>query len=224
MDYDAAPPFPLDQYRRVQLAIPGVEGMYRVARAAFEARLGPGARILVAGGGGGREVDALAPAEQGFRLDCVDPSAGMLALTRQTAEGLGAEDRVALHRGLVSDLPREQLWDAATALLVMHFLPDDGAKLGFLLDLRARVAPGAPLLLADVCFAHPEERERLAPVFLRHALLAGLTAEEAALGTTTIRDMPIVSEDRTRALLGEAGFLTVTPLFRGLWYATWMAE
>ena len=53
MDCDAAPPFPLDQYRRLQSAIPGVDGMYRVVRAALESRLGPGARILVAGGGGG---------------------------------------------------------------------------------------------------------------------------------------------------------------------------
>ncbi len=56
-----------------------------------------------------------------------------------------------LHRGTISELD-ETNFDAATALLEMHFLPDDGEKLDFLKAIHNRLKRGAKLILADGCF------------------------------------------------------------------------
>jgi tRNA (cmo5U34)-methyltransferase len=224
MDYDAAPPFPVGDYRRMQAAIPGVAGFYRLVRAALEATTAPGASVLLVGAGGGREMETLGPSPHGFRLVGVDPSAEMLERAREVVEHLNLGERAILIRGTVEDVPPDPLHDAATSLLVMHFLPDDGAKDAYLRAIRARLKPGAPLLLAGVSFEDRGAFDRLVPLFLRHAELAGLAADEAAIGPRVIGGMPIISERRAAELLAAAGFAPPLPIFRGLWYAALLAH
>ena len=57
-----------------------------------------------------------------------------------------------------------------------------------------------------------------------YAELAGLSPEQAAGASRMLSNSrTIISEKRTRARLADAGFRHVTPLFRGLWYAAWLA-
>jgi len=224
MNYDEQAPFPVPAYREMQKAIPGVEGLYRVVAAVLGTQVTAGGTVLVVGAGGGREIELLAPS--GLRVVGVDPSAQMLAAAGAQAELLGSAARVRLIQGYVSDLPDTLHADGATSLLVMHFLPDvpgSEGKAGYLQAIRQRLRPGAPLLHADVSFADAAAFDRLAPVFLRHAELAGLSPEQAALGPRVIRDLPIVSEARTAALLEAAGFASPTLVFQALWYRLWWA-
>ncbi len=128
MDYDDSPPMPVDRYLEAQRVIPGVETLYAVLRSVLDANCAPGARVLVIGAGGGREVEALLPSPRRYRLLGIDPSADMLAI----AKGFVTDDaRVELRQAMLEDVP-ERDFDAATCCLVMHFLPDDGTKLAFL--------------------------------------------------------------------------------------------
>lgn len=223
MDYDRQPPMPVGRYREAQRVMPGVEILYSLVRATLECATAPGARVLVVGAGGGREAEALLPSEHGFRLLGVDPSADMLALV--TPEPV----RLELVQGLVEDLPAEPAFDAATALLVMHFLPDDGAKLAFLQQVRARLVPGGPLVLADVVIDSDASFRRLAPVFERQAALAGVAPEFAPAAIPLIARMALeagtlIPTARQEALFHDAGFRLVAPIWRGLWYAAWWLE
>ena len=221
MDYDGAAPFPLDDYREMQRAIPGIDGLYLGARAILESTLGQEARVLVVGAGGGREIETLGRSSHSFHIVAVDPSEKMLAMAAEHAAAPGLLGQVELLHGEVTDVAVSSPFDAATSLLVMHFLPDDGTKEAYLRAIRARLTPGAPLLLADVSVDDRENFERMTLAFLAHAELNGLARDKAAVGPKTIAALPVVSEARTRALLATAGFTQVTPFFRGLWYAGW---
>ncbi len=148
----------------------------------------------------------------------------MLDQARACAAACAAQDRTLFIPGRVYDVPEQPLCDAATSLLVMHFLADDGAKANYLAAIRRRLRPGGPLILADVSFDDQSAFERMSPVFMLHAELAGLSPQQAAGASRMLSSSrTIISERRTRARLVEAGFRQVTPLFRGLWYAAWMA-
>lgn len=59
-------------------------------------------------------------------------------------------ERVQLYRGYVDSLPEAKIYDAATLLLVMHFIPDDGSKLLLLQNIAKRLRSGATFVLADL--------------------------------------------------------------------------
>lgn len=230
VDYDAAPPMPVADYRRTQDVIPGVTGLYRMLRAIFDANVAAGARILVSGAGGGREMEALGASPRNYRLVGLDPSGDMLDVSRTYIEEGGFGDRVTLRKGVVAELDPDERFDGATSILVMHFLPDDGAKLAYLREIRSRLNVGAPYLHADASFDDRRMFERLAPVIREHALIVGLPEKVAEAPAAYVsrtafgRHKLILSESRTLALFREAGFRPVAPFFRGLWFAGWWAE
>ena len=214
-----------DAFRSFQTrVVPGVEGLHRIIRAAFETILKPGARILIAGAGGGREIETLGASSAKYELVGVDPSSDMLRVAHACVDANNLSQRTRLVEGHVSDLPEGPHFDAATALFVMHFLPDDGAKRDFLRSIRSRLKLSAPYIHVDVCFDDAAMFERLKPVYARHASIGGLAPEIAADVAANVGTMPIVSEAIIHERLAESGFKLVAPIFRGLWYAGWWAE
>lgn len=103
--------------------------------------------ILVAGCGTGSELLELSSSWPSWELEGIDPSPEMVEQARKKLNGYA---NVRLINGYVSDLPAEAHYRAATLLLVLHFIPDDGAKLRLLRNLAARMLPGAPLVLTDI--------------------------------------------------------------------------
>lgn len=231
MDYDAAPPMPVADYRRLQAMIPGLEALYSCLRAVMDASLPTGAKVLIVGAGGGREIEALAPSSKAYRLTGVDPSGDMLSVARDHVALLDATERTTLVKGTVDDLGDSVQFDAATSMLVMHFFPDDGAKLDYLRAIRRRLRPGAPYVHADVSAADRAMFARLSPVVEAHGGLVGMPPEVASAPGRHIGEMAfdgpkalVIPESRTLTLFEEAGFRPVAPIFRGLWYAAWWAE
>jgi tRNA (cmo5U34)-methyltransferase len=228
MDYDRDRV--VDSYRDMQRAIPGLEAMYLLVRAIMEAALPAGGRLLLVGAGGGRELEALAPTCPQFHFTAVDPSATMLARAKAIAETAKCAGRSDFILGTTTAVADHDLHDGATALLVMHFLADDGSKLAFLRDIRARLKPGAPYLHADVCFDGRQGFEALLPWFVRHAQLQGEMGFEAAMqgvieqGPSAIAAMPIVGTTRMAELFAQAGFENMQPVFGGLWYSMWAMQ
>jgi tRNA (cmo5U34)-methyltransferase len=228
-DYDKAPPMPVNEYRRFQEIIPGVEALYRSARAILDASLPSHSHVLIAGAGAGREIEALGASPRGYRLTGFDPSADMLALASTYAGALA--ERVRLIRGVVDDVDDSSLFDAATSILVMHFLPDTGEKARYLTGIRRRLKAGAPYLHADVCLDDEETFRRMVPAVRAQGVLAGLPeavgdGAAAHIGRMAFGDgaATVISEARTRELFQAAGFRVIGPFFRGFWYVGWWAE
>lgn len=212
----------------IRRVIPGYETLHAMTGVLLREAVGDDARLLLVGVGTGTELEVLGPAHARWRFTACDPAAGMLEVARERTDRLGIADRVALHACTADALPEEP-FDAATCLLVLHFLPDDGAKRAVLESLARRLKPGAPVVLADMYEdpASPRFQALLESwtAWQRHA---GLPAEEVEKGRAHVaRDIHFVPETRLDALLAETGFEPAhrfwsSFLFGG--YVTWRRD
>ncbi|WP_296599487.1 class I SAM-dependent methyltransferase [Phenylobacterium sp.] len=179
--------------------------------------------VLVVGAGGGLDTRALAQMEAGWRFVGVDPSAKMLDLARSVL-GEAASGRVQLIEGTVSDAP-EGPFDAATLILVLGMIPDDGSKLTLLREIRRRLRPGAPFVLVDRC----DDREgtdfrRNIDRYAAYARASGVAPETVAGAYESQKANPgLVTAARNEALLAEAGFAGLEPFYRGMEWRGWVA-
>ncbi|MBW4621233.1 MAG: class I SAM-dependent methyltransferase [Cyanosarcina radialis HA8281-LM2] len=225
-DFDKNPNLPTNDYDiAVRQSIPGYDAMLDMLRALFQLYLTDDARILVAGAGGGNEISVLSQARPTWQFTGVDPSEKMLAVARSKVESLGIQNRVALHQGVVQELPLHP-FNAATSLLVMHFLPDDGTKLDYLKAIATRLEPGSPFVLVD---SHGDKQsqsfERAIEGWQKRAQMAGMESERLREIVDGMRQhIHCISEERTLELLGQAGFTKLTRFYQAFIFAGWFAS
>ena len=211
-------------YREMQRAIPGLDAMYRLVHALVVSHGEEAPQVLIVGAGGGREIEEFRNNAFIGGITAVDPSALNLETARAVAGLSVASLEVSFIVGTVDDLPDGEAFDVVTSLLVMHHLPDDGAKLVYLSGLRNRLAPGGQLIHADVCFDESEDFDRLMPAFRAHADNFGVSADAVRLELDAIPSLPVVTGDRTRVLFSEAGLTEPQEVFRTLWYRCWVSR
>jgi tRNA (cmo5U34)-methyltransferase len=211
-----------DTIRRV---IPGYATLHAMARFLLEDHLDSQAHLLVAGAGTGAEIETLGQANPYWRFTGADPSAAMLEEARTRLAEAGLAERAHLHCGTVDDLKADQAFDAATCLLVMHFLPDDGAKLNLLSSIAKRLKPGAPFLLADLHGASDTPRHgRLMAAWKRWQLAHDVDPVEVEKGFKHVaRDIHFVSETRLFELLHQAGFTHIEHFHQAFLFGGWLA-
>lgn len=194
-----------DTIRRV---IPGYDTLHAMAGLILRQEVGERARVLVVGCGTGAELAFLGGANPSWSFTACDPAEGMLEVARARVAAAGLTKRVRLRLCGVEGLEEETAFDAATCLLVLHFVPDDGAKLALLRNIAARLKPGAPLVLADM-YEDPRtpRYQRLMEVWARWQLDQGIDPVEVEKGLEHVRrDIHFVSESRLADLLADAGF------------------
>ena len=202
---------------------PGHGGMLQMIGVLLAERMPGDGRLLVIGAGGGLETRYLAGIEPGWRFVGVDPASAMLDLARATA-GSVAGDRLELIEGTVLDGPAGP-FDAATCILVMGLVPDDGSKLAMLLDTRRRLKPGAPFILVDQCIdrSAPDFERRLDRYadYARRSGVDAVTVIGARAAVGALETM--VPASRNEQLLGEAGFHDVEVFYVGFAWRGWVA-
>jgi tRNA (cmo5U34)-methyltransferase len=111
------------------------------------------------------------------------------------------------HEGYVFDAPNGP-FDAATCLLTLHFVADDGSKLDTLRAIHARLRPGAPFLLVDLCMEKgAADHELRIGRYRTFALNSGAGPQDVADSVERVRNViNTVPPARDEALLAEAGF------------------
>ncbi|RUJ15711.1 class I SAM-dependent methyltransferase [Pseudomonas aeruginosa] len=136
---------------------------------------------------------------------------------RLLSVGCGAGGELAELAGL----PPAPPCDAALVLLVLHFLRGDQAKRRFLEAVAERLAPAAPLLLANLMEAR-DAFER--PVQAEACRLAGLSPEDSDGMLQRLReDFDPLSEQRLGELLEDTGFVLPSRYFQAVGYQAWIA-
>jgi tRNA (cmo5U34)-methyltransferase len=212
---------------RVREAIPGYDALHQLACMVFAEMTGGQGRALVVGAGTGVECIALAQACPALHLVGLDPAKEMLAVAERKVTDAHLSGRVRLYPSKVADLPTFEPFDAATLLLVLHFLPDDGAKLDLLSDIARHLKPDAPLVLADLFGPGWDDTwQAELRTFWRHLQqAAGIDDDAIVKGFRHVdRDIHPVTEARLTALLAEAGFEAPQPFFRALCFGGWVAR
>ncbi len=159
-----------DRYaEKIRARAPGYEALHEIAVAWLQGAVGSGEPIFVVGVGEEEDLLRLAKADPTWRLTGVEPEPDMLRIGGRRIRQHGLVASVDLRQGFVSGLPTSRAYSAATAILVSHFLPDDGATVRFFADIAARLRPGATLVSADLEAGDPE----LTPALWRWMMARG---------------------------------------------------
>ncbi len=201
--------------------VPGFHHLQRMAALLLAERVRDDARLLILGAGGGLELKAFAELQPGWSFDGVDPSAEMLGLAKRTLGPLLS--RVRLHEGTIHNAP-EGPFDGATCLLTLHFLSTD-ERLRTLLDVRRRLKPGAPFVVAHHSFPRGAGEKALwLERYAAFATASGVPAAQARRAAAAIGErLPVLSPEEDEALLREAGFRDVALFYAGFTFKGWVA-
>jgi tRNA (cmo5U34)-methyltransferase len=226
-NFDKRPPVNVNEYdRSIRLYCGAYEEMFRMAHSCLRARLAERVDILVVGAGTGMEICEFAPLNPGWSFVGVDPSGDMLALALQKITEKNLPNGIELKKGYVDDLADEEVFGAATCILVMHFLKDDGSKLALLKSIARRLKSGAPLVLIDG-FGEPGSRafEEIKASWKQYPIIGGVPAEnvENAFNDVIMKMVQFVPESRILELLEEAGFRRAFRYYTGFLYGGWVA-
>ncbi|PST20586.1 class I SAM-dependent methyltransferase [Mesorhizobium plurifarium] len=208
-----------DYDERIVRLVPGYALAIELMSCVLAERLCGRCRVLVPGCGTGAEILAFARRLPQARFTALDPSAGMLNAAREKVAAAGLADRVTFVCGRLEELPKEQ-HDAASLSLVLHFLPDDGAKLTLLREIGGRLATGAPLLLFDAIESGVGDDVLSSWLCSQGHAHAAVSATLKRITTDWHRIVP----ERMDQLLSEADFSGEQILFRALGFRLTVAE
>ena len=201
--------------------VPGFADLHRMTDLLVAERTPDDGRVLVLGAGGGLELEHLAAAHAGWRFDGIDPSAPMLRLAAAATQPFAA--RIRLHEGYVDSAPAGP-FHAAVCLLTLHFIPA-AERLDTLRELRRRLRPGGPLVVAHHSFApQPPERDTWLARYAAYAVGSGYAADRMAETIGAIGErLPVLSPQDDEALMREAGFRDVSLFYAALTFRGWVA-
>jgi tRNA (cmo5U34)-methyltransferase len=227
IDFDNHPTISASEYdNRARIAIPAYEAMHTMALSFFRCNLPEKANLLIVGAGTGMELVKLGIGNPHWQMLGLDPSSNMLAIARQKIEEHGLSERVKLFQGYINELPNTPLYDGATCILVMHFLPDDGSKLALLQNISQRLKSTGSFVLVDG-FEEPESETFKQLISMRRVYWQemGMNSEKIAeLEQTINRGVYPISESRVLELLQQAGFGNIIRFYTGLWVGGWIAK
>ncbi len=206
---------------RPKRQVPGFVDLQRMAMLLLAEHAPDAADILVLGAGGGLELKVFAETQKDWRLLGVDPSAEMLDLARASLGPL--QPRAELIEGTIDAAPLGP-FDGAACLLTLHFLSRD-ERLRTLREVRRRLKPGAPFVVAHHSFAKNDEGRRWLARFAAFAVLNGIDpGQAAAMPDALAEHLPALSPEEDEALLREAGFGDVALFYAALTFRGWVAK
>jgi tRNA (cmo5U34)-methyltransferase len=224
-NYDTNVSLPTTEYDIIaRQSIPAYDALFTMIEALLALYLANNAHILIVGAGGGNEIVTLGQAHSEWKMTGVDPSEKMLEIAQQKVDSLNLANRVTLQKGVIEEVSAYE-YDAATSLLVMHFLPDDSSKLAYLQAIANRLKSGSPFLLVD--FQGDKQSESfkiLVAGWQKRAELAGMEQEYLTnLVDKMWQHLCCIPEKRTIELLEQANFKNVTRFYSAFVYTGWLA-
>lgn len=179
------------------------------------------ARILLAGAGTGAEARFLAPIFPGWRFILVDPSEAMLDVARRHAMTEGFADQCEFYTGLVASVATDPC-DAATSVLVSHFLTDAAERQAYFAEIAGRLKPGGLLFNADLC-ADTEDPSYGALMDL-WLTVAGMPEErKASFRAAFGKGLAAHGPAEVQSMIARAGFSAPIPCFQATLIRGWVA-
>ncbi|MCL6574328.1 MAG: class I SAM-dependent methyltransferase [Bacillus sp. (in: Bacteria)] len=210
----------------IRRALPTYDAMYRMVQSFLRANVNESASLLIVGAGGGNELVTFGTANPTWTFTGVDPSEAMLEVALQKAKNEGIEERVSIHTGTIEQIKFNDTFDAATCLLVLHFIETIEEKRSLLKTIKERLQPGSPFVLVTMFGeqSKPEFDERMNLWKSIWLDLTNLTLEDVEEMEESVRDLSFIPAIQIEELLQEAGFERVTQFFSTTLFGGWIAH
>lgn len=219
--YDFYEDLASEYLEKAKRQIPAYETLFRMADCLLERELPAFAEVLVVGGGGGQEICSIG-LDKDWRMTVVDPSEQMCLAAKARAEEAGVARRCEIRVGVVSDLPDAESFDAATCLLVMHFLSKE--RQADLLDaISRRLKPGAILVAAHLVARDDPDEHRWMMEFWSDTLVRlGEDPERVAKQIQDLEhEVTMLREDEFLELCEAAGLEYQARISQTLHFTQW---
>ena len=210
----------------IRRALPTYDAMFRMIQSFLRANIQDHAKVLVVGAGGGNEIVTFGKANPTWKFAGVDPSEAMLEVALQKAKDEGIEDRVTIHTGTIEQVEFTGKFNAATCLLVLHFVETVEEKLSLLKMVKENLEPGSPFVLVSMFGdqSKPEFDERMNLWKSIWLDLTDLTKEDVEGMEESVRELSFIPADQMENLLEQAGFERVTQFFSTTLFGGWIAH
>ncbi|HLG27876.1 MAG TPA: class I SAM-dependent methyltransferase [Paenisporosarcina sp.] len=210
----------------IRRALPTYDAMFQMVQSFLRAHVKDEAKVLVIGAGGGNEIVTFGKANPTWTFAGVDPSEAMLEVALQKAKNEGIEERVSIHTGKVEQIDFKGTFDAATCLLVLHFVETIEEKLSLLKTVRELLQPGSPFVIVTMYGdqSKPEFDERMNLWKSIWLDLTDLTEEDVEGMEESVRELSFISSTQIEELLEQAGFERVTQFFSTTLFGGWIVH
>jgi len=210
---------------KIRKVIPGYQAMHEMAQFLLADNLPSSASILVAGVGTGQEAISYATNHAEWHIIGFDPTEAMLSIASTRVRDLVLSDRISLVQGFIDDVDVNQRFDAATSILVMQFLPDNGEKQAYLKEISKRLSVGAKFILVDLEGDQCSDNfNLLMSAWKAHQYGTREDTEQVKVDFEHInRDLHFVPSMRIEALLNNAGFTEVQKFYKAYLFGGYIA-
>lgn len=204
--------------------IPSYHSIYELTQHLLRDRLDEEARILVAGAGTGKEIVECSQNNPKWFFTGFDPAEPMLCIARKKMADASLENKVSLVLGMIDDVTKKD-FDAATSILVMQFLPDDGTKLNYLKGIFDKLKPGAFLILVDLEGEVGSEEYNTLNTAWKNQQLFTRGDDDRVRKEFMIREKEVhfIPQNRIESLLGEVGFYKIYKFFKAYLFGGYVA-
>jgi tRNA (cmo5U34)-methyltransferase len=134
--------------------------------------------------------------------------------------------RIEFHLGPVHELPAGAPYDAATSILISHFIRPREERLHFFRSIASRLRPGAPLVTAELVGDRQDPAcAHLLGAWKGHYAAAGIPAAEVESDfARTDATVSFIPEAALVALLAESGFADIRRFFQAFLFGGWVAR
>lgn len=210
----------------VRRTLPTYDSMFRLVQAYLRANTTQNANVLIVGAGGGNELATFGPKNVEWTFTAVDPAPPMLDFARMKAEHLNLTNRVEFVEGTVDDVEVGKKYDAATCMLVLHFIPDTNDKLQLLKKVRQHLTPGAPFVMATMYgdTNNPAFDELFALWKAYWLDSTDLSVADVDDMEKAVRGLSFIPEEEIVHLLREAGFGNIAKFFTTNMFGGWVCK
>jgi len=204
---------------------PVYQGLYFMLAAVF-ADLPADARILCVGVGTGKELLYLAKKFPGWRFTAVEPASAMLQVCQKNVQAQGIAARCDFHQGILETLPAGQCYDAATCLLVSHFMQNKSDRTGFFRQIADRLQPSALLVNADLAAeTTATQYDAILEVWQRMRSATRSSAEALLqMKRTYANDVAILPASAVAQLIADAGFSSPVNFYKAGLMQAWFSR